>query len=391
MIAAVDDDFAGAKPGRELTVRAPGRVNLIGEHTDYNDGFVLPAAIDLELRIAFVPTSDRSVTLISDGATQPAHVSLDNVGSPRHDWTDYMRGVAWSLGNAGWPVGGFRGRLTGTLPSQAGLSSSAALELAAAWALMASTGPASAGDSIDRLALARLCQRAENEYVGVKSGLMDQFAVASGLEGHAVLLDCRSFDYRAVRIPDGIALVVVDTGVRRRLVASEYNARRAECERGVAVLAARGEPVEALRDANVEMLERGRDQLGELIYRRCRHVVEENARTLDTVAALENTDRPALSELFAASHASLRELYEVSSPALDAAVDIANATPGVIAARMTGAGFGGCTINLVEDGEAGRLRSAIERDYGSRTGLAAQLYEVTAANGAGVLAEPPVR
>jgi galactokinase len=291
--------------------------------------------------------------------------------------------VALELQAAGIEVAGFRGELTGRLPAQAGLSSSAALELAAAWALADVAG-------IDRLELARLCQRAENGYVGVKSGLMDQFAVSCGVAGHALLLDCRSLEYRTVALPSDLELVVVDTGARRRLVASEYNERRAECERGVAVLAGAGEAVASLRDANLEMLDRWAVRLGDLTYRRCRHVVEENARTLAAVEALEAGDRPALRDLFAASHASLRDLYEVSSPELDLAVEVAVATPGVVAARMTGAGFGGCTVNLVERAASGRLRAAIENSYAPATGLHAQVNTVEAVAGAGPVASGTV-
>ena len=295
------------------------------------------------------------------------------------------RGGGQVLIDAGHKIAGFRGVLRSTLPTQAGLSSSAAVELASAWALLSAGGSA-----VDRMELARLCQRAENEYVGVKSGLMDQFAASCGIAGHAMLLDCRSLEYRSVAIPAGIALVVVDTGVQRRLVASEYNERRAECERGVAVLAARGEPLSALRDATVEMLDAAAADLGDITYRRCRHVVEENARTLAAVKALEAGDRRALGELFAASHASLRDLYEVSSPGLDAVVAIAVATPGVVAARMTGAGFGGCTVNLVESDAVDRLRFAIDRHYTAGTGLVAHVYEVHAADGAGPVTAAPV-
>ncbi len=367
-----------------LTVRAPGRVNLIGEHTDYNDGLVLPAAIDLEIRIDLVPRGDRIVRLelVADG--EEGRLDLDAIGSPTGGWLDYVAGVALELTHAALPIGGFDGRLSATLPASAGLSSSAALELAAAWALLAAAEkfrPA----TIDRLALARLCQRAENDYVGVRTGLMDQFAASCGEAGCALLLDCRSLGYRPVRLPPRLRLVVVETGARRRLAASEYNQRRSECERGVAVLRARGEQVAALRDATLDMLDRAATDLGEVVYRRCRHVVEENARTLSAARALETDDRVALGALFAASHASLRDMYEVSSLALDAAVEIASETRGVVAARMTGGGFGGCTVNLVEPDAVGALRDALARDYAARTGLTPTVHVVAAARGAGVV------
>jgi galactokinase len=366
-----------------ITVRAPGRVNLIGEHTDYNDGFVLPAAISREIRITLVPTGERRVEIELKETGERATFDLDAIGEPSGGWIDYVAGAAQALIQDGREVGGFMGILSSDLPTSAGLSSSAALELAAAWSLLSAGGvPAS---EIDRLELAQLCQRAENGYVGVNSGLMDQFASSCGVAGHALLLDCRSLEYRAVPIPADIALVVIDTGSRRRLVASEYNERRAQCERGVAILAGHGEPVRALRDATVEMLDRAAAELGDITYRRCRHVVEENARTLAAAEALRAGDRRALSALFAASHASLRDLYGVSSPELDVAVEIATATPGVIAARLTGAGFGGCTINLVENDAVERLAEAINSEYSARTSLQPRVYRVDAAEGAGLL------
>jgi galactokinase len=373
-----------------LTVRAPGRVNLIGEHTDYNDGLVLPAAIDLEIRIELVPRTDRLVRfeLAADG--EISELDLDAIGAPTGGWLDYVAGVALELRRAGLPMGGFDGRLSATLPASAGLSSSAALELAAAWALMASVAGFQP-ESVDRLALARFCQRAENDYVGVRTGLMDQFAASCGEAGCALLLDCRSLEYRPVELPLGLQLVVVETGAQRRLAASEYNHRRSECEYGVAVLQGRGEQVDSLRDATLEMLESVASDLGGVVYRRCRHVVEENARTLAAARALEADDRIALGALFAASHASLRDLYEVSSPALDAAVEIATGIRGVAAARMTGGGFGGCTVNLVEPGATDALRDALERDYVARTGLMPKVHVVHAAPGAGLVRAPQLR
>jgi galactokinase len=366
-------------------VRAPGRVNLIGEHTDYNDGFVLPAAISLEIRLTVEPNDDRRVDIrLAEGGDQGGFV-LDAIGGPTGTWIDYVAGVARELVAARRPVGGFSGVLSSSLPMGSGLSSSAALELASAWALLAAGAGGAGVAAMDRMELAQICQRAEGAYVGVKTGLMDQFASSCGVAGHALLLDCRSLDWRPVALPAGLVLVAVNTGSPRRLAASQYNERRAQCERGVEILAARGEPVRALRDATMAMLDGARGELGDVIYRRCRHVVEENERALLAVAALEADDRAALGVLFAASHASLRDLYEVSSPALDAAVEIAARTPGVVATRMTGGGFGGCTVNLVEQGAADALRAALERDYTARTGLIATVHELEAADGAGLV------
>jgi galactokinase len=370
-------------------VRAPGRVNLIGEHTDYNDGFVLPAAISLDIRLSVEPNDAGRVDITLAESGDRRGFVLNAIGAVTGTWIDYVAGVARELTAAGWPVGGFSGVLTSTLPMGSGLSSSAALELAAAWALLAAGGAGGAvragGDALDRMELARICQRAEGAYVGVKTGLMDQFASSCGVAGHALLLDCRSLDWRPVALPAGLVLVAVNTGSPRRLAASQYNERRAQCERGVDILAARGEPVRALRDATVGMLDAARDELDDVIYRRCRHVVEENERAVAAVAAIAADDRAMLGRLFAASHASLRDLYEVSSPALDAAVEIAALTRGVVATRMTGGGFGGCTVNLVEHGAVDALRAALERDYTARTGLTATVHEVEAADGAGLV------
>ena len=374
------DLFPDARPSESdvRIVRAPGRVNLIGEHTDYNGGFVLPAAIGLETWIALVPTGDRRVSLVADDSGESQGVDLDAIGPPRGQWIDYVAGTAWALAEAGLPTHGFRGLLAATVPRDAGLSSSASLELAAAWALL---GPAA--QDLEALALARICQRAENEYVGVHSGLMDQFAVAAGRPGSALLLDCRSLSYRAVPLPDELRLVVAFSGSRRRLESSAYNARRAECEDAVRTIAMQRPAVQSLREVAPGDLAWAATILDEETFRRVRHVVSENVRVMAVVDALAASDLDVLGPLFAAGHASLRDDYEVSSPALDLLVEIAVRTPGVLAARMTGAGFGGCTVNLVRPEAIAALGAALARDYPSRTGLTPTLYAVAAVAGAG--------
>ena len=368
-------DGAGAAA---RVARAPGRVNLIGEHTDYNDGLVLPAAIDREIRIAVRQTTDRRVRLrrLDDGS----EVTFDlDVLPPRSGtWADYPVGVAWALQAAGLDVRGFRGVLASNLAVGAGLSSSAALELATAWALL---GEAAA--PIEPLDLARWCQRAENAFVGVNCGLMDQFASACGRDGAALLLDCRSLAWRPVPLPPGLVLVICESGSPRGLHASDYNLRRAECEAAVAVLARDDPSVRALRDVPPARLERALRRLDPVLARRVRHVVTENARVESTIAAFEAGDMAAVGQLFAASHASLRDDFEVSSPALDLLVAIAAATPGVIAARMTGAGFGGSTVNLVEPDAVDRLSRAVADRYAAGTGLRGRVEVVAAADGAG--------
>ena len=363
-------------------VRAPGRVNLIGEHTDYNLGFVLPAAIDLEIRIAFVPTTDRRVHLVNDVTGERASFGLDAIGPSAGGMAAYVAGTAWALAEAGIPTRGFTGVLASTLPRASGLSSSAALELATAWAI--AEDPA----AIPPLELARICQRAENLYVGVNCGLMDQFASACGVAGASMLLDCRSLEWRDVQLPLArYTLVAIHTGSTRSLSASAYNARRAQCEAAAAVLARDDPGIRSLRDVTPAMLPLVQGQVDEVTYRRCRHVVTENVRVGETVAAFAAGDVAAVGALFAASHASLREDFEVVSPELDALVEIAASVPGVAAARMTGAGFGGCTINLVERDAVGELRARVQAVYPGRTGLTPRVYVVDAVAGAGFVAE----
>jgi galactokinase len=280
------------------------------------------------------------------------------------------------------PMRGFRGLLASSLPRASGLSSSAALEMASAWAL---TGIG--GGGIDPMTRARLGQRAENDYVGMNCGLMDQFASSLGVRGAALLLDCRSLEHRAIPIPlDRYALVVCHTGSSRSLTASQYNARRAQCEAAVAALAADDPSVRALRDVTPEMLPLLRARVGDDVYRRCEHVVGENRRVLETIAALAAGDMATVGRLFAGSHDSLRDLFEVSSPELDALVEIAMGTPGVVAARMTGAGFGGCTVNVVERGSVERLTERVRSWYPARTGMNPRVYAVEAVDGAGFVA-----
>jgi galactokinase len=376
--------FPSLDPGAMRVVRAPGRVNLIGEHTDYNDGFVLPAAIGLETWVAFVRTDDRHVELVLHATGDRAGFALDAIGPAVGGWIDYVAGTAMELARAGASTGGLRGIVAGTLPISAGLSSSAALEVAAALALLEPPDPSTHG--LDRIELARLAQAAENHYVGVQCGLMDQFAVVSGREGQALLLDCRSLAWRPVRLPlTTHALVVLHTGSERRLDSSAYNARRAQCERAVAVIARDHPEVGALRDVDGPMLEATARRLDAQTLRRCRHVVDENARVLAAVAAFEAGDLASVGRLFAASHASLRDLFEVSSPALDALVEIASAVDGVAAARMTGAGFGGATINLVRRDAVEALRAAVLERYPPRTGLTPSVFVVEPVDGAGLV------
>jgi galactokinase len=359
-------------------VRAPGRVNLIGEHTDYNLGFVLPAAIDLEIRIAYLATTDRHVELVRLDSGDREGFELDTPRTKTGSWLDYVAGTAWALAEAGLPLTGLRGVVASTLPTSAGLSSSAAIELASAWAMLDDGAAA-----VDRFELARRCQRAENGYVGVMGGLMDQFAESCGVAGAALFLDCRSSEWRPVPLPADLDLVVLHTGSPRSLTRSEYNVRRSQCEAAVAGLAREDPSIRSLRDVTPQALAAAADRLQPVEFRRASHIVSENERVGATVLALEAGDLGAVGALFAASHASLRDDFEVSSPELDTMVEIAVSVPGVVAARMTGAGFGGCTVNLVRPDAVEALGAAVRSQYPARTGLRPRILPVRAASGAG--------
>ncbi len=372
-------------------VRAPGRVNLIGEHTDYNDGFVLPLALERAAWIALTPRDDGVVRLAATDLGQhgvfdvQAARGRDARGDPRDPdggWLEYPRGVAWALQADGHVLRGFDGALASDVPRGAGLSSSAAVELVVAAAFAAAAGEAWT-PPWDPEAIARAMQRVENLWVGVQSGIMDQLIGAAGVPGHALLIDCRDLGRRAVPLPPEVAVVVLDTSTRRSLVGSAYDDRRAACERVAATLG-----VPALRDVDLAALEAAAPRLDPLDHRRARHVVSENARTLEAADALAAGDVARLGALLDASHASLRDDYEVSSPALDAMQVAALAAPGCLGARMTGGGFGGCAVALVR---AERVRSFIDATaaaFHAATGLHATAYPSRAAAGAGPVPLP---
>lgn len=371
--------FSAAFDGSpDAVVHAPGRVNLIGDHTDYNDGFVLPVAIDRAVYIAARARKDRTVRLVALDVNQRTEFSLDRITRDRAaTWSNYVRGVALFLQQAGYTLRGLDAVIHGDVPRGAGLSSSAALEMAAALAFAVTSGLA-----LDRVQMALIGRRAENEFVGVQTGIMDQYISSLGQRDHALLIDCRSLDYRLVPLPATVHILVADSGVRRGLVASAYNRRRAECEEGVRRLAGRLPGIRALRDVSVEVFEAHKDMLPQPIRQRCQHVIYENQRVLDAVAALERGDLVTMGRLMDASHASLRDLYQVSGPELDALVEIARRVPGCLGARLTGAGFGGCTVNLVEEGAIAAVVAALERDYPAQTGRIPRVYVCRAVEGA---------
>jgi galactokinase len=357
-------------------------VNLIGEHTDYNEGFVLPVAIDLGIAIALLPTDDGIVRLTLAETGETGEFRAADPGARRGGWIDYVAGMAWALGEAGLGPRGFQGILASDLPQGAGLSSSAALEVVSAWALSGGDRP-----RVDPMRLVHLVQRSENGYIGLNNGIMDQFASIFGEADRALLLDCRSLDHRSIPMADDdLALVACHSGSPRRLESSAYNERRSQCEAAVAVIAETDPGVTALRDVTPAMLEAARPRLDLIAAARAEHIVYEDQRVLATIAAFEAGDLASVGRLFYESHASMRDLFGISSPELDALVEIARATPGVIGARLTGAGFGGCTINLVHRGAVPALREAILRDYPARTGLTPRVFEVEASAGARRLA-----
>ena len=374
---------AAADPTSVRLVRSPGRINLIGEHTDYNEGFVLPMAIDREIVIAFVPTKDRRVEITRLDNGSVARLDLDTEPPPTGTWVDYVGGMAAVLARRGVPTHGLRGVIASSLPIAAGLSSSGAIETAAAWAL--------AGGEQAPLApieLARAGQEVEREFIGVNSGLMDQLAVILGRREAALLIDCRSLEHRPVRLPlERHAVVAIDSGSPRRLASSAYNDRRAECEAVVSAVAARIPEVRALRDVVSSMLDAVRGSIASSVLARAEHVIRENERVLACVDALEREDLAAVGDLLAASHASLRDLFEVSSSELDTLVEIAASTPGVIGARMTGAGFGGSIVAIAERDAIGVLREAIADRYPAETGLRATVHVVEPADGAGMIGQ----
>jgi galactokinase len=358
-----------------FVVRAPGRVNLIGEHTDYNDGFVLPLAIDRAVWIALRPRADRQVLVHSLDFAGSTAFSLDDLTRGEGGWPEYVKGVAWILQQVGHKLRGWEGVIAGDVPVGAGLSSSAALELAVARAFaVVSELPWKAAE------MARLGQRSENEWVGVRCGIMDQMISAAGRAGHALLIDCRSLEVEAVPFPPDTTVVVLDTATRRGLVDSAYNERRGQCE-----VAARAFGVSALRDVPAARFQAECWKLNEVTRRRARHVVTENERTLQAAEAMRRGDAVALGRLMNESHTSLRDDFAVSSRELDVMVDCGRAHPACLGIRMTGAGFGGCAVALIQSEQAELFTSTTAASYQAASGLKPVAYVCAATEGAAVI------
>jgi len=375
--------FAELYEGFSTIYRAPGRVNLIGEHTDYNEGFVMPAALDLYTYVAVSPRSDRRLRVYSENLGEKCDLDLDSIRPGKSgDWSDYVRGVAGVLESSGYQLRGADLAIASEVPLGAGLSSSAALEVSTAWALLSNSEI-----NVDRNVIPQMCQQAEHLYPETKCGIMDQFISCHGRAGHALMLDCRSLDFQLLPVPRQVRLMVCNTMVKHEHASGGYNTRRRECEEGLRALKQVLPAIRALRDVTVNELEQHRDLLSPVIYKRVRHVVTENDRVKRAAEALQTEDMAQFGQLMADSHRSLRDDYEVSTVELDLMVELANGQEGVYGARMTGGGFGGCTINLVDSAHAEAIQQRLAKTYEARTGLKPTILICEASDGAGAVAE----
>ena len=360
---------------------APGRVNLIGEHTDYNEGFVLPAAVDKLIVFAVKPNSVGSFRFFAFDLGESFETEEENIAKSDTAWANYLLGVVAQFRKAGLTVTAFDCVFGGNVPLGAGMSSSAAIEVGMAFAINDMFGL-----GVNRLTMTKFAQMAEHEYAGVNCGIMDQFASMHGKAGHVVRLDCRSLDFEYFPLDTtDYRLVLVNTGVKHELASSEYNKRRAECEAGVKILQKHYSGVRSLRDVTMEMLEAHRSEFGDVVYRRCSYIVEENERLLAGCKALANGDFAAFGQLMFGSHEGLSHKYEVSCAELDQLVAIARTAPGVLGSRMMGGGFGGCTITLIEKSKVADFERAVKSSYKTPDGREPEIYEVVIGDGAGEL------
>ena len=365
----------------ECLAIAPGRVNLIGEHTDYNNGFVLPVAIDRSVVVAASRRSDRVLHIYSQNMQSLVQIPLDALHPLKQNtWANYTAGVAYFLMRSGVSLDGANLCILGDVPQGAGLSSSAALGLANAHALLSLYG-----GTLTPIELIKLCRQSENDFVGVSCGIMDQFVSALGKANHALFLDCNSLEYEYVPLPSNVRLLVCDTGVKRELTHSEYNKRRQECLFAVKQLSGRYPTIHSLRDVSAGQFEEAKGSLDPLLMKRARHVISENQRVLDSVRALKENNLGEFGKLMYKSHLSLKLDFEVSCPELDAVVDICAEADGVHGARMTGAGFGGSAVCLVEDHNVEDVKERLEAEYPQKTGRIPSIHVCSIEDGATVL------
>ena len=380
LVDAVEAKFRQIFGEHPMLVRSPGRVNLIGEHTDYNMGYVLPAAIEKAIYFAIAPGKGRDCRIVSLDLDGEHRFSLEGIRRDPRGWPNYLMGVADQFTRERFPLGGFNCVFGGDIPIGAGLSSSAAIEAGLAFALNRIFDC-----RLDGLALARLAQKAENEFVGVKCGIMDQYINLFGQPANALLVDCRTLRHECYPVPEEISIVLFDTGVSHSLASSEYNRRREECALGVESLRRKFPEVTHLRDVSPEMLEECRDGMDATVFRRCGFVVAENARVLQACEALEANDAAAFGSLLYGSHGGLRDDYEVSCPELDVLVEAVRGLPGVYGARMMGGGFGGCTINLTGREEAASIGKTVREAYRKRFNAEPKMYATTIGTGTRLL------
>ena len=372
LVPVIADKFKKHYPGKPFLVVSPGRVNLIGEHTDYNEGFVLPGATDKAVVFAVAPRADGRCQFVSRDFDQEFRCELGQFHRSPLRWPDYLQGVLDQFVKAGHRIGGINCVFGGDIPIGAGMSSSAAIEGGLAFAVNAIFGL-----RLDSLALVKLAQKAENEFVGVRCGIMDQFINIHGRAKTVLKLDCRSLTFEHFPFErEDLRVVVSDTLVRRELASSEYNVRRGQCEAGVTALRAHAPAVRSLRDVDLDLLRDHRSELDPVVFRRCEYVVRENLRVSEACAALARSDFAVFGGLMNLSHAGLRDDYEVSSAELDALVEAARRVPGVLGARMMGAGFGGCTISLIEAGAVPEFEDRVVRDYQAVTGQAPKIHVI---------------
>ncbi len=360
---------------------APARVNLIGEHTDYTGGLVMPMAIDFRTAAVISPREDGRAVFYSANFEEEGSFEMASLGQARGEWSDYPAGVLWSLLQEGIAVGGFSMTLMGDVPLGAGLSSSASIEVATAMALLSH-----AGVTLPLEKIATLCRRAENEYVGAKSGIMDQFVVTGGVEHRVMLLDCRSLGYELLPLPEQERVVICNSMVKHDVAAGEYGDRRDEVEAGQAVLRRLKPGIELLRDATVEDLEACREEMSPESFARCRHIITENGRVMEAREALLDGDMDRFGKLMVEAHASMRDDFAASCPEVDSLVEIAMRQPGCFGARITGGGFGGCTVNVVSVERTEQFVEAVRREYAAALGIEAQCFVCEPSDGAVALA-----